>query len=206
MKKILLTCSLLILITSCENNLNDDTSSVASENSVNSKSKRMGTGVNSILYGTNDSNTGEFINIENDTSTLDPILFPYIDNKNVAFYDNSFLLTNCLQNGKECVDLAHFIGRYVLAVNHLRIPVFYGEFSDFDNISASEIMERKVIENGSQNILVTHTWMSNNAANTVLDKFRADIHNSGINVVKAINIYTKEYFGPSRQVIVKVKY
>lgn len=201
MKKILLSL-LMILLISCESNDSDEVSLIkTSEPNLN-----KALDVSSVSFGTIDPISGEFISIDNDTSTLGQSDFPYIDSYNVAFYDDSYLLYDCPNNGRQCVDLSHFIGKYILPIESRAIPVYYGEYnSDFNNLSGS-VNERIFTENGYQDLLVTHSWMTDYASNTVLNIFRAEIKNNyQLKNIKAFNIYTKEYFGPSRQVIVKIK-
>ncbi|MFC4163232.1 hypothetical protein ACFOWU_06190 [Epilithonimonas zeae] len=203
MKKNLFIYFILTIIISCNNRIEEDSSLFSDSNFSSSKS---GVEQSSILFGTINPSTGEFISIYNDPSNLNLISFPYIDSYNVAFYDNSYLLNNCLQNGKECIDLSHFIGKNIIPIESRAIPTFYGEFnSGFDNIYGS-VNYRIFEENGYQNLLVTNTWMTNDAANTVLNTFRAEVQNNyQLKHIKAFRIHTKEYFGPSRRVIVEIK-
>ena len=205
MKKILYSALICVLFVSCDNNT--DYVSTISFSNESTTSNRNEVAENSNRFGTENITTGEFTYIYNDTSTLDVVKYPYIDTYNVAFYDNSYLLSNCPSNGKVCVDLSHFIGKNILPLNIRRLPpIFYGETnSGFDNIIGSNTY-RVFDEIGFQDLLVTHDWMTNDAANTVLNMFRAEVENNfQISKIKAFRIHTKEYFGPSRRVVVGIK-
>lgn len=204
MRKILFSALVFVLMVSCSEDINESFEIKNSEQS--SKSNRIGNTQSLNRFGTIDSGTGEFIIINNDTSTLDPVSFPYVDSYNVAYYDNSYLLYNCPNNGRQCIDLSHFIGKYIIPISSRQISTFYGEGNiGFDNIYGT-IQSRIFEENGSQNLLVTNSWMTNDAANTVLNLFRAEIKNNfQLKQIKAFRIHTKEYFGPSRRVVVEIK-
>jgi len=160
--------------------------------------------------------------------------YPYYSDYNVYASDGYYSTPtpNCLNDGKPCINLSHFLamkGAYLkpyVNPGASRTAIFYGEMGEYDfaqyprpnvpGVYSDREASFVVQENGSSSPLFNYsTYMTNDAANAILHHFKDRIkdiqkndNEEGEPKIFAVHFRYNSWFGMSteRQVKMRVRY
>ncbi|MFC0344916.1 hypothetical protein [Epilithonimonas hispanica] len=212
MKKFILLFILFFLTTSCREEIVSAVSNKKTEQ-TNFSNKNSESAPASLSLTEGELKCG---NSNGSQLTLDPNIALKL-NYNVSFWDGSGY-SNCLQNGRQCVDLSHFLG--ILLPKGKSTPqrsfkIYYGGAIDY-NTTSQDMVETFTIgeTNNDGSAFGGNPYISDENTNKILQAFTKEINkikrrdNGKIYFIKSYEIYTNALLciPPYKFVTIKIRY